>query len=109
MERNVVIGGKEHRLVANGATPRIYRGMFKKDLFTGMANATNEKGEIKDMEIFENLAYCMAVQGGSVSAGTTIEDWLGGMDSPMAIIEATAEIMTIWNDETDTTSEGKKE
>ena len=109
MERTVVIDGKEYRMVANGATPRVYRGLFKKDIFNGMSNAVSANGEIKDSEVFENLAFCMAVQGGSVSIGTNIEDWLGGMSSPTAILEAAPDIMEMWTNETDTISTEKKE
>lgn len=109
MERTVNIDGKAYTLRTNGATPRIYRGLFKKDIFHDMSGATNAKGEILDSEVFENLAYCMAIQGGSVSSAIKIEDWLGGMSSPLAIIEAAPDIMLLWADETATTSTEKKE
>lgn len=109
MEKIIAIDGKNYRLVANGATPRVYRGLFHKDLFNGMSNAVNEKGEIRDSEVFENLAFCMAVQSGELSAQTKIDDWLGAMTSPLAIIEAAPDIMEMWTAETDTLSQEKKE
>ena len=108
MEKTVNIGGKEYKLVANGATPRVYRGLFKKDVFNGMQNAVTSKGEILDSEVFENLAFCMAVQGGSLSIGTKIEDWLAEMKSPMSIVEVAAEVMELWSETTATTSNEKK-
>lgn len=107
MERNVTIDGKVCRLVANGATPRRYRSMFGKDVFAGITNAVSASGEVNDSEFFENLAYCMAVQGGLTDI--SIDDWLGSMTSPMAIFEAVPEIMELWTAETETTSKGKKE
>ena len=109
MERGIILDGKEVRLVANGATPRIYRGLFRKDVFVGMANAVDENGNLLDAEVFENLAFTMAMQGGSVSTGTKIEDWLASMENPLAIVDAAADIMAIWTADTETTSEEKKE
>lgn len=109
MEKKVKIEGKEFRLVANGATPRVYRSLFKKDIFNGMSTAVNKDGEIQDSEVFENLTFCMAVQGGSVPMATKIEDWLGEFDSPMAILNIADQVMNIWLEETETTSTEKKE
>lgn len=109
MERGIEIDGKEYRLVANGATPRIYRGLFHKDVFSGMANAVGDDMTIKDFEVFENLAFCMAMQGGSISTGETIDNWLGTMSSPLAIVNVAPQLMELWAAETETTSTAKKE
>ena len=107
MERTVDIGGKETRLLANGATPRKYRSLFPdKDIFRDMSGAVSPKGEILNSEVFENIAYCMAVQGGL--EGVTIEEWLEDMNSPLAVLEASPTILELWNAETNTTSIGKK-
>ncbi len=109
MEKIVTIDGKECRLVTNGATPRIYRSLFQKEVFTAMTKAINDKGEIVDAEVFENIAYCMAVQGGSIPMNTKIEDWLASMSSPTSVLEVAGEIMELWAVETKATSIGKKE
>lgn len=109
MEKNIVIDGKEYRFVANGATPRIYRGLFHSDVFKEMTHSLMDNGEVSDTEVFENLAFVMAMQGGSVSTGAKIEDWLGGMSSPTAIMEAVPEILSLWTEEAATISVGKKE
>lgn len=109
MEKNIVIDGKEYRLVANGATPRKYRSLFRSDIFGGISTAVNAKGEILNSEVFENLAFCMALQGGSVPADMTIDEWLGTLSSPLAIIEVATQILELWAEETTTTSIGKKE
>lgn len=108
MERTVNIDGKDYRLVANGLTPRKYRELFGKEVFLGMTTAMNEQGQILDTEVFENLTFCMAVQGGSMPE-KTIDEWLEKMNNPMAIVNAAPEIMEIWMAETKTTSIGKKE
>lgn len=107
MEKIVSIDGKEFRLVANGATPRKYRSLFTKDIFSGMTNAVSPTGEIKNSEFFENLTFCMAVQGGSIPEGTTIDQWLEQF-SPMAIMTVAPEVLELWTADTETTSTGKK-
>ena len=112
MEKNIVIDGKEYRLVTNGATPRLYRSLFRKEVFTEMTHAMEQKGdsfEIVNAEVFENLAFTMAIQGGSLPMATKIEDWLAAMSSPTAIIQVAGDIMELWSEETETTSVGKKE
>ena len=109
MEKNIVIDGKEYRLVANGATPRKYRSLFRSDIFGGISTAVNAQGEILNSEVFENLAFCMALQGGSVPEDMKIDDWLATLSSPLAIMEAATQILELWTEETTTTSIGKKE
>ena len=109
MEKVVKIDGQELKLAVNGGTPRLYRSIFRKDIFQGMNNAVNEEGEIKDSEIFENLAFIMAIQGGSISMATKIEDWLNAMSNPMAIMEAAPDILDLWLTTNETTSSAKKE
>ena len=118
MERIVKIDGQELRMVANGATPRLYRSFFKADLFRKMRQAVASNGEvsddgevsgeIQDTEVFENLAFVMAMQGGSVSTGVKIDDWLTGF-GPTSILEAIPDILDLWNGTNETTSDAKKE
>lgn len=109
MERLVKIDGQELKLAVNGGTPRLYRSLFRKDLFQGMNNAMDENGEIKDSEIFENLAFVMAIQGGSISMSAKIDDWLNAMSDPMAILEAAPDILDLWTATKEETSTAKKE
>ena len=93
MEKTIKIDGKETRMVANGATPRLYRSIFGKDVFADMNGAIDKNGDIKSAECFENLAYVMAKQGG-LEMG--IDEWLGGMESPTAVVEASPELLDLW-------------
>lgn len=106
MEKTINIGGKETRLVANGATPRIYRALFKKDVFSDMQHAVTEDGGINSVEVFENLAFVMAKQGGL--EGYSVDEWLASFDGPTAIVETVPEIMALWLDTTATEVESKK-
>lgn len=106
MEKLVKIDGKEVRLVANGGTPRLYRAMFKRDVFNDMGHATNGEGEIENAEVFENIAFIMAKQGGL--EGYSIDEWLSSMESPTAILEAVPEILALWYDTNETVVTDKK-
>lgn len=106
MEKTIKIGGKETHLVANGATPRLYRAFFKKDVFRDMQKAVSDDGEILDAEVIENLTFVMAKQGGL--EGYNIEEWLAGMSTPMSVIEAAEEVFDLWLGTTETVADGKK-
>lgn len=106
MQKTVKIDGKEFNLVANGGTPRLYRAMFKRDVFGDMQHAIGKDGDILSAEVFENLAFVMAKQGGL--EGYDIDAWLASFDSPTAIVEAVPEIMDLWLDTNETTVNGKK-
>lgn len=109
MEKVVKIDGQELKLAVNGGTPRLYRSLFRKDLFQGMNNAVDENGNMKDSEVFENLAFVMAIQGGSLPMGAKIDEWLNAMSNPMAIMEAAPDILDLWTTTNETTSTAKKE
>ena len=106
MEKLVKIAGKEVKLVANGGTPRLYRAMFKRDVFGDMAKAIGEDGVVQSTECFEDLAFIMAKQGGL--EGYDIDEWLAGMESPTAILEAVPEILALWYDTNETVVTDKK-
>lgn len=108
MEKTIELDGNQMQMVANGATPRLYRSFFGKDVFRGLQKSVEKDGTIIDAEVYENLAFTMAIQGGSLPIGTKIDDWLASLKSPTAILEAAPEIMSLWNDNTMQISEGKK-
>lgn len=105
MEKVISIDGKEARLVANAATPRLYRSMFGKDVFSDMTHAMDANGNIVSMEVFENLIFTMAKQGGLEE---DINTWLGGFETPTAIIEAVPEVMNLWLGTQETIADGRK-
>lgn len=106
MQSTINIDGKPVLMEANGATPRIYRQMFGQDLLTTLRHAIDDKGEVLDVEVFENLAFVMAKQAGS--ADGDINDWLASFDSSMAILNAIKDIMALWRGNIRTTIEPKK-
>ena len=108
MEKTIKIDGKEYKLKATGSTPRVYRRLMKSDVVSDIQRAVPRPGDLVGIDVFENLAYCTALQGGSISTGTSIEDWLDSFESPTAIIEIATDLIEMWSDETDTMSVGKK-
>lgn len=109
MEKLITIDGKEMRMVANGATPRIYRILFGKDLFKDINTAIDEKtNELLDTSVLEQLAFVAGRQGGSIETSTTIEEWLESLDDPMAIINVAGALMELWAANRKTTSTPKK-
>ena len=105
MNKVVTIDGIETGLVANAATPRLYRSLFGKDVFADMQHAIDANGNIVSVEVFENLAYVMAKQGGLED---DIDTWLGGFESPTAIVDAVPRIMDLWLSTNATLVDGKK-
>ena len=79
------------------------------EAFSARNNAVDENGDIKDSEVFENLAFVMAIQGGSLPMAAKIDDWLNAMTNPMAIMEAAPDILDLWLATKETTSIAKKE
>ena len=82
MTKTILIDGKEITLAANALTPRLYRHKFGRDMIQDLNrlrrsyakalslpdDATEEERqdaqlEAVDLEIFENAAYIMALQG----------------------------------------------
>ena len=79
LKKTINIDGKDVEFKASAAVPRIYRLMFGRDIFRDMTRmarnlkkeqkkAQEESGEtegselpIEDLEMFENVAYVMAV------------------------------------------------
>lgn len=114
MEKLITIDGKEMRMVANGATIRIYRMLFGEDLLRKMQalhkKVEGDKSEIgaDDAEVLENLAYVLGRQGGSIPKDMDLMEWLGTLEDPFAIWAAAQDITTLWLANQKTVSTPKK-
>lgn len=101
------IGGKDIEMVANGATPFLYKRVFRRDFL-----ATTQTD---DMDVYTELGFIMAKQ--AEGAPTTdllnslkIEDfyeWISGFEA-MDVINHVADIFAIYQGQTKTTSTSKK-
>lgn len=109
MEKTIVISSKEVKFKASAAIPRLYRVMFKRDIFRDLsklekAYGKGESFEIDDLEVFENVAYVMAYHADKKIA-KNIEEWLDEFEM-FSIYEVLPEILSLWGENliTDVTS-----
>lgn len=103
LEKTVKIGDKEVAFRSSAAIPRLYRIKFKRDIFRDLTKleqsyknkADNAKEfEIADLEIFENVAYIMALHA-NPDIPKTIDEWLDQFDM-FSIYEILPEILELW-------------
>lgn len=114
MEKIIEIDGQKVNMKATAATPRKYRIMFRRDIMSDMMTLSKslknaESGEAEfsrmDLEIFENVAFIMAKQGGSKAAD--IDEWLDNFKM-FDIYTVLPQILEMWNIETETLIDSKK-
>ncbi len=115
MKKDIKIGDKTLTMEATAGTPRRYRMMFHRDLMADMQRlgkqySKNKKSESEfdtlDLTIFENVAFVMAKQAGSIK-DSSIETWLDSFNM-FDIYEVLPQILELWGLETATMVEGKK-
>ena len=103
LKKTVKVGEQEVTFKSSAAIPRMYRIKFKRDIFkdlTKLEKSYKEKDdgtkelEIEDLEIFENVAYIMALHADK-SIPDTIEDWLDQFEM-FSIYEILPEILELW-------------
>lgn len=113
MEKIVKIGGKDVKLKASALLPRIYRNATGKDLIiemTTLQQAMQEKQNLEsiDLEIFENIAWCMAYHADN-SIPNNPDEWLETIDGVCDIYEILPIIIELWtNNITQTSTPVKK-
>ena len=115
LEKTVLVCGKEVRFRASAAIPRLYRIKFKRDIFKDLSKleasykGKTEDGEdiqIEDLEIFENVAYIMALHADH-TIPSTIDDWLDEFEM-FSIYEILPEILDLWGSNLVTDIQSKK-
>ena len=103
LSKTVKIGDREVTFKSSAAIPRMYRIKFKRDIFkdlTKLEKSYKDKGdgskelEIEDLEIFENVAYIMALHADK-SIPSTIDEWLDQFEM-FSIYEILPEILELW-------------
>ena len=117
MKRIINIDGIDIEMKCTGATPSFYRELFNRDLFIEFARLSklfqkDESGNLTindfgiDFSIVEDLAYTMAYQANR-EIGTKLE-WLDQFEHSSAILDAIGEILELYMDGLQTTSQLKK-
>lgn len=112
IEKIIQIDNKEVRFKSSATIPRLYRLKFKRDIFKDLSKlettykAENNRLEIGDLEIFENVAYIMAFHADN-SIPSTIEEWLDDFEM-FSIYEVLPQILDLWGQNLMTDIESKK-
>ena len=115
IKREIEICGKMVPFRSSATVPRLYRAMFKRDIFKDLSKLessyTGKKSEgkefqIEDLEIFENVAYIMAYHADN-SIPSTIEEWLDQFEM-FSIYEVLPQILELWGDNMQTDIAAKK-
>lgn len=117
MKKEIIVDGVPVQMKCTGATPAFYRNLFEHDLFKELAGmskflTTDSNGKvITDLEHFdfgivERLAYTMAYQADRQIG--SMEDWLDQFDHSTAILDAMPDVLGLYMDGLQTSSEVKK-
>ena len=126
MKKTITIDGREVTLVAKALTPRLYRHKFGRDMIRDLNqlrrnyakavslpdDATDEQREdaqleAVDLEIFENAAYIMALQGDPNPVPSDPDEWLSGFET-FSIYAVMPHILELWAINQQTTAKPKK-
>ena len=103
LEKTVKVGNQEVTFRSSAAIPRLYRIKFKRDIFKDLnklekSYQEKEDGtaemEIDDLEIFENVAYIMALHA-DPTIPKTIEEWLDQYEM-FSIYEILPQRLELW-------------
>ena len=103
IKREIEICGKLVPFRSSATVPRLYRAKFKRDIFKDLSKlessykGNTENGDvfqIEDLEIFENVAYIMALHADK-SIPSTIDEWLDQFEM-FSIYEILPEILELW-------------
>ncbi len=115
LRKTVKIDGKDVAFQSSASIPRLYRMKFKRDIFKDLTqleksykNRTDGVSELEigDLEIFENVAYCMAYLA-DPTIPQTIEAWLDQFEM-FSIYQVLPEILELWGSNMFTDSQAKK-
>ncbi len=107
IEKTVKIGDREVRFRASASIPRLYRARFKRDIFADLSKMEKDAAASADnIEIFENLAYIMALHA-DPSIPDNIDDWLLQFDM-FDIYNSLPDILELWGRNLYSESEIKK-
>ena len=115
LSKTVKIGDQEVAFRSSAAIPRMYRIKFKRDIFkdlTKLEKSYKDRDdgtkdlEIDDLEIFENVAYIMALHA-DPTIPKTIDEWLDQFEM-FSIYEILPEILELWGSNLFTDTKARK-
>ena len=112
MRGTVKIGDKELTMVANGATPFLFKRVFHKDFL--VAAQKKDKDGDTDMDVYAQLGYIMAMQAEKPLAdlvnALTADDfltWIEGFEA-MDLVSVAPEIFALYQAQAVPSSRAKK-
>lgn len=115
LRKTVKIDGKDVVFQSSASIPRLYRMKFKRDIFRDLSKLEKSykdrsdgvsELEVEDLEIFENVAYCMAYLA-DPTIPESIGDWLDQFEM-FSIYQVLPEILQLWGSNLFTDSTAKK-
>ena len=113
MTKIVTIGGKEVRVRVSARTPFDYRELFLADLIDDMHRVCTGGAGADTIEVIERFLWLGARAAGEevhqdLPAYDAIPAWLEEFDDMYAMYKALPQVIQIWQEETQTSSEAKK-
>ena len=110
MEKTIRIGDKDVKFKATGATMRIYRQTFQRDILKDMDELSKAHAKssmsAEALIMFENIAYVMAKQCDPDIADTP-DEWLDQFET-FSIYEILPQLIELWGINNISLSESKK-
>ncbi len=103
LRKTVKIGDMDVTFQSSAAIPRLYRAKFKRDIFKDLTQLEHSykdrtdgvsELEIEDLEVFENVAYIMALHA-DPAIPPTIEEWLDQFEM-FSIYQVLPEILELY-------------
>lgn len=107
--KKIKVGNKEYTVKANALLPRRYRAEFGKDVISELNKLQEsfKNGTDCDWSIAENLTWLMIKTAGVDEIGT-IDEWLENIEDAFAIPKVFGEVLSVWQDNQETTSVPRK-
>ena len=115
IEKTIDVSGVPVKFRSSAAIPRLYRAKYGRDIFKDLAKLEKSyQGKkdkdggfhFEDLEIFENVAYIMALHADE-SVPASIEEWLDGFEM-FSIYQVLPEILSLWGENLKTEVSPKK-
>ena len=110
MKKTINIGGQDLVIESTALLPRLYRKEFGRDLMIDMRKLSERyqaDPDNIDTEVLENVTWLMLKAGGN-DVGSSVEEWLGGLDDILTVYLAMPEVVDLWVGSQKTTSKPKK-
>ena len=116
IKRTITIDGMEVPFKASASLPRLYRAKFRKDIFkdfSALKDSVDENDEqdsglnIESLEVFEDIAWCMAKHADPENVPDSPDDWLEQFNT-FSIYEVLPQLFELWGMNLETQAESKK-